>query len=471
MTGVIAGMIGGMGTVPGAPTVGTATPGDGQISLTFTAPTSNGGSPITTYQYALSTDSYATWTNRSTGTTASPIVITGLSNGTPYSVKIRAVNTLGSGAASAASTSVTPFGIASAPTIGTITTSINSPGTVSTPAMTQDENNASFSWSSPGAAGSALSVPFTAAFDGGRSISDYEYSTDNGATFKSAGTITSPISITTVSASSTALVAGTAYTVKLRAVTIFGSGTASTGSATTTPTAVTSYTIKLYDNYPTDNELVETITGNTTGSYSRSHHKVERDWSVTVAAVNTNGTGTYSTESSAATGWRYSSYNADYARTRSCESGTGCDSCGTKTGTEDGTTARDCYQWTRSGSTTESGLACVYRTVPGGTEEQNTTWQGNCRDLEASCSDSWVETFIGYGCTYATGVGTGVSGYYSVNIFGSGNIRYSDSGCSNAVSCGGSYAAGSSSMTYCSTSGLWRANDAGCFDMSFGPLP
>ena len=386
MTGVIAGMIGGMVTVPGAPTVGTATPGDGQISLTFTAPTSNGGSPITTYQYALSTDSYATWTTRSTGTTASPIVITGLSNGTPYSIKIRAVNTLGSGAASAASTSVTPFGIASAPTIGTITTSINSPGTVSTPAMTQDENNASFSWSSPGATGSALSVPFTAAFDGGRDISDYEYSTDNGATFKSAGTITSPISITTVSASSAALVAGTAYTVKLRAVTTFGSGTASTGSAKTTPTAVTSYTIKVYDNYPTNNELIETVYENTTGTLSRNHFKLERDWSIIVAAVNTNGTGADSTESSAATGWRYSSYNADYARTRSCTRTSDCD-CSFKTGTEDGTVARDCYQWTRAGSTSEQGLACVYRTVPGGTEEQNTTWAGNCRDLGA-CSAS-----------------------------------------------------------------------------------
>ncbi len=385
MTGVIAGMIGGMVTVPGAPTVGTATPGDGQISLAFTAPTFNGGSGITTYEYALSTNSYATFTTRTTGTTASPIVITGLSNGTPYSIKIRAVNTLGAGAASAASTSVTPFGIASAPTIGTITTSINSPGTVSTPSMTQDENNASFSWSSPGATGAALSVPFTSAFDGGRDITDYEYSTDNGATFKSAG-LTNPISITTVSASSAALVAGTEYTVKLRAVTAFGKGTASSGSAKTTPAAVTSYTIRVYDNYPTDNELIETITGNTTGTLSRSHYKLERDWSVTVAAVNSNGTGTYSAESSAATGWRYSSYNADYARTRSCTRTSDCD-CSFKTGTEDGTVARDCYQWTRAGSTSEQGLACVYRTVPGGTEEQNTTWAGNCRDLGA-CSAS-----------------------------------------------------------------------------------
>lgn len=100
----------GGGTTPGAPTVGTATPGDGQISLAFTAPTFDGGLTITTYQYALSTDSYATWTTRSTGTTGSPIVITGLTNGTSYSVKIRAVNSLGAGEASGASTATSPFG-------------------------------------------------------------------------------------------------------------------------------------------------------------------------------------------------------------------------------------------------------------------------------------------------------------------------------------------------------------------------
>lgn len=100
----------GGGTTPGAPTVGAATPGDGQISLAFTAPTFNGGLTITTYQYALSTDSYATWTTRSTGTTASPLVITGLTNGTSYSVKIRAVNSLGAGEASDASTATSPFG-------------------------------------------------------------------------------------------------------------------------------------------------------------------------------------------------------------------------------------------------------------------------------------------------------------------------------------------------------------------------
>ena len=35
--------------VPGAPTIGTATAGNAQASVTFTAPAANGGSAITAY--------------------------------------------------------------------------------------------------------------------------------------------------------------------------------------------------------------------------------------------------------------------------------------------------------------------------------------------------------------------------------------------------------------------------------------
>ena len=80
-----------------APTNLVATAGDGQVSIAFTAPSSDGGSTITDYQYQL--DSGA-WTSASTAT--SPVVITGLTNGTTYSVKLRAINAAGHGAESAA---------------------------------------------------------------------------------------------------------------------------------------------------------------------------------------------------------------------------------------------------------------------------------------------------------------------------------------------------------------------------------
>lgn len=69
-------------TVPGAPSIDSDTISGlgGEIDVDFrTAPSSDGGSPITTYQY--STDGGATWRNsRATGSTGSPLTITTLSS-------------------------------------------------------------------------------------------------------------------------------------------------------------------------------------------------------------------------------------------------------------------------------------------------------------------------------------------------------------------------------------------------------
>jgi len=58
------------------------TAGNGQVAVAFTAPTDTGDLPITDYDY--STDGGTTWV--SAGTTSSPITITGLTNGTTYTV-------------------------------------------------------------------------------------------------------------------------------------------------------------------------------------------------------------------------------------------------------------------------------------------------------------------------------------------------------------------------------------------------
>ena len=84
-------------TTSDAPTALVATPGDGLVSVAFTAPTSNGGAAITDYEYQLNGGSWV-----SASTTSSPVVITGLTNGTSYSIKLRAVNSAGVGAESAA---------------------------------------------------------------------------------------------------------------------------------------------------------------------------------------------------------------------------------------------------------------------------------------------------------------------------------------------------------------------------------
>jgi hypothetical protein len=88
--------------VPGAPTIGTATGGDAQASVTFTPPASDGGSAITSYTVTSTPGSF-------TGTGASsPIVVEGLTNGTAYTFTVHATNAVGDSAESAASNEVTP---------------------------------------------------------------------------------------------------------------------------------------------------------------------------------------------------------------------------------------------------------------------------------------------------------------------------------------------------------------------------
>lgn len=89
-------------TVPGAPTGVTATAGNGQATVSFTPPVSDGGAAITEY-----TVTAAPGGNSATGA-ASPITVTGLTNGTAYTFTVTAINSVGTGAASAPSSSVTP---------------------------------------------------------------------------------------------------------------------------------------------------------------------------------------------------------------------------------------------------------------------------------------------------------------------------------------------------------------------------
>jgi hypothetical protein len=88
--------------VPGAPTIGTATAGNANASVTFTAPVYTGGVPIISYT-VTSTPGSLTATGAS-----SPITVSGLTNGTAYTFRVTATNSVGTGPASAASNSVTP---------------------------------------------------------------------------------------------------------------------------------------------------------------------------------------------------------------------------------------------------------------------------------------------------------------------------------------------------------------------------
>lgn len=98
-----------LATVPDSPTSLTATSGNAQVSLTWTAPGYTGGSAITDYAVQFSTNSGSTWTNvsRTASTTASQVV-SGLANGTAYVFRVAGINSNGIGTYTAASSSVTP---------------------------------------------------------------------------------------------------------------------------------------------------------------------------------------------------------------------------------------------------------------------------------------------------------------------------------------------------------------------------
>jgi VCBS repeat-containing protein len=86
--------------VPEAPANVTATAGNGQATVTFDAPADDGGSPVTGYIVTSNPE------GKTAQGSASPITITGLTNGTSYTFTVKAVNGAGTGLESAATIAV-----------------------------------------------------------------------------------------------------------------------------------------------------------------------------------------------------------------------------------------------------------------------------------------------------------------------------------------------------------------------------
>ena len=86
-------------TDPGAPGL-TATPGPAKVTLSWTPPTSSGGSAITGYEYRQRTgNDYAAdaWTEIPNSASLTTYDVTGLTPGTAYTFQLRALNTSGAG--------------------------------------------------------------------------------------------------------------------------------------------------------------------------------------------------------------------------------------------------------------------------------------------------------------------------------------------------------------------------------------
>jgi hypothetical protein len=182
-------------TAPGTPRNVVATPGNGSITVTFDAPLSNGGG-ISYYQYSLDNVNWS-------GAISSGHVITGLANGTAYTVYVRAGTIHGPG--TAASATATPRTVPSAPSV-TATGGIR-----------------------------AVTITFPEPGNGGSAITSYNYSLDN---VNWSGAISSGFVITE-------LANATAYTVYVRANNVAGTGASSAGATATTkalPTNPTSLT-------------------------------------------------------------------------------------------------------------------------------------------------------------------------------------------------------------------------------------
>ena len=86
-------------TAPGAPTITSITPGDGQLTVAFDAPADDGGEAIDRFEYSVDGGPWVPIDRAATSYT-----VAGLTNGTDYAVRMRAVSVIGNGTVSAATT-------------------------------------------------------------------------------------------------------------------------------------------------------------------------------------------------------------------------------------------------------------------------------------------------------------------------------------------------------------------------------
>jgi ribosomal protein L37AE/L43A len=245
------------------------------IQLSFTAPYDS-EDPITRYEYRLkTTGSYQEWT--SAGTTNTTFSVGSLANGALYTFQVRAVNSAGE-ASSSNESSATPY---------TFPGAVNGFSAVRFASQT-----VRLSWSAPSS-------------NGGADITNYEYSSDNGSTWRSLGTTVSPADVTIISgAAGTALQNGQSYDFRIRARNIDTTPGTASGVSSATP-----YTIPSAPNATLSNDGEQTIThswtsgGNGGNSITRWEYAYSTDngvnWSVEtpVAVGVTSATRTIQTGS------------------------------------------------------------------------------------------------------------------------------------------------------------------------------
>ena len=182
---------------PNAPLNVTAMGGNAQATVSWAPLVSDGGATITMYT-VTSSPGTAVATSIATST-----IVTGLANGTAYTFLVRATNSVGTGASSTASNSITPATIPDAPTNVIAITG---------------ENLAIVSWDGP-------------AFDGGTAVTGYNVTSDPDTL--AIEVVSTPTATTTVV---TGLQNRTEYTFTVTAINALGVSSASSPSGAVTPT-------------------------------------------------------------------------------------------------------------------------------------------------------------------------------------------------------------------------------------------
>lgn len=199
-------------TVPGAPRITGAVPGNALVGLSWQAPAVDGGSPVTGYRITVYSGTGNTVVRSYVlAGTATSTNVTGLNNGSTYSLTVAAVNAVGAGAASARSATVVPRLL------------VFLPGRPSIRSVVPGNASVTVTWRAP------LS-------DGGTPITSYRITVYSGTSSTVVRTATAPGTSTSLTV--TGLTNGSAYTVRVAAVNVVGTGSASSRSSVVTPRAV-----------------------------------------------------------------------------------------------------------------------------------------------------------------------------------------------------------------------------------------
>ena len=296
-------------TVPGAPTSLSATAsGTARINLTWTAPASTGGSPITGYKIEVSSDGGSSWSDlvANTNSTTTTYAHTGLSGGTTRHYRVSAINANGAGTPSNVDNATTGSTVPGAPT--------------SLSAAASGTTRINLTWTAPASTGGSpiTGYKIEVSSDGGSSWTDLEANTNS----------------TTTTYSHTGLAAGATRHYRVSAINTNGAGTPSnvanattgttvpgaptvlqatasgntridlswTAPASTGGSAITGYKIEVSSDGGSNWSDLVANTNSTTTTYSHTGLAAGDTRHYRVSAINTHGAGGTSNVANATTG-------------------------------------------------------------------------------------------------------------------------------------------------------------------------